>query len=54
MTIEELIEELQAVVDQNLADMDSHVMLDITGRWTGIKGSRTENDGYLLLIESED
>lgn len=52
MRIEDLIDELRGLVDDGEADMTTGVMLDIAGRWTGIKGLSV--DGCTVFIESED
>lgn len=52
MTIEEAIAALQQAVDDGRADMDDVLMLDIAGRWTGIKGITDHDES--VFIESED
>lgn len=53
-TVEQLISELSAMVDNADAEAGDQLMLNVAGRWTGIKGITVEAGGNLVLIESED
>jgi len=54
MTIEELCAAASGFVDANQADMETLVMIDVAGRWTGIKGLSLDAEGRTLFIETKD
>jgi hypothetical protein len=42
------------VLDElNEYDID-HIMINVAGRWTGIKSVTTDTDSDVILIETED
>jgi len=55
-TVGDLINYLVGMVnDEEWIDEDSVVMLDVAGRWTGIKGLNVSSDGTdVVLVKSED
>jgi hypothetical protein len=52
-TVQEIIDELTAMVEGESCAPEDGLMLDVAGRWTGIKGIYPEA-GNLVMIESQD
>ncbi|HEV2175202.1 MAG TPA: hypothetical protein VGR71_16635 [Nitrospira sp.] len=55
-SIGELVDELMSQLSDNPDSLDGNdrVMLNVAGRWTGIKQIAWDASNQLLLIESED
>jgi hypothetical protein len=54
-SIGDLINYLNKVLeDDEWLDVDSGIMLNVAGRWTGIKGITSDQANNLFLLESED
>ena len=54
-TIGDLINYLNKILaDEEWLDEDSGIMLNVAGRWTGIKGIQPDQKNDLFLLESED
>ena len=54
-TIGELVDELMERLNDNTAlEAQDSVMLNVAGRWTGVKGLTWDARTGVLLIESED
>jgi hypothetical protein len=51
MTPDDLIREIEMA---DTANASLHVMLDVAGRWTNVKGVRVDEAAGILFIESED
>ena len=49
----ELIAELDAVTADH-EEGSLHVMIDVAGRWTGIKGTWTDEEAGIVFIETQD
>jgi hypothetical protein len=52
VTLDDLVDDLNAASVSD--DGPWHVMLNVAGRWTGIKGISADAETGTLFIESED
>lgn len=52
MSPEDLLDAVEAAAERSHAQY--RVMVNVTGRWTGIKGIHADDDSGILFIDTED